>query len=449
MNPTEQIQDPRKEILDGKMSVVQIVVVCLCSLINIFDGFDVLAVSYTASSLSQEWQMRPDQMGTLLSAGLFGMAVGALTISLLADARGRRFTILVCLALIAVGMLGAAWAHAYLPFALWRVLSGLGIGGMISCTGTLVFEFTSLRRRELGLGMVAVGFPIGAAFGATVAAGLMDLYGWRSVYLAGALASVALLIVCVWLLPESLDFMIQRRPPGAVARVNAILARIGVPVIAALPLPGGSHASRIRDLFHSPLLGRLLPICLSYFFFMFSFYFMLSWFPKMLIDSGYDRATALSMAFLLNLAGIVGALSIGGISGRSSLQKVSMAVLLLLAIAIGLFGLVARGSLLQIRVLIVPMGFLMYAAMVVCYSTMASTFPAAVRVSGVGLTLSAGRLGSVLGPYLAGTLFTIGMARPLVCLLLGLPCAVAAGFIAVVHLTRRPGRFNQATHSPR
>jgi predicted MFS family arabinose efflux permease len=90
-----QQSDLLKSISQGKMNSMQIGVIMICWLINMLDGFDVLAIAYTAPSISEEWQLSPGKLGVVLSAGLAGMALGALFIAPLADLFGRRKIILV------------------------------------------------------------------------------------------------------------------------------------------------------------------------------------------------------------------------------------------------------------------------------------------------------------------------------------------------------------------
>jgi MFS family permease len=92
--------DARTLLRESPMSAFQIMVVVICTLLNMIDGFDVLAISFTAPVIAKEWGVAPATLGILLSAGLAGMALGSLALSPLADLMGRRGVIVVSTAII-------------------------------------------------------------------------------------------------------------------------------------------------------------------------------------------------------------------------------------------------------------------------------------------------------------------------------------------------------------
>ena len=122
-----------KSVVDERpMARFQWLAVGICIVLNMIDGFDVLVMAFTASSVSAEWGLNGAQIGLLLSAGLFGMAAGSLFIAPWADRYGRRPLILFCLLLSGAGMLLSALSQTPLQLALLRGLTGLGIGGILA-----------------------------------------------------------------------------------------------------------------------------------------------------------------------------------------------------------------------------------------------------------------------------------------------------------------------------
>jgi len=65
-----------KTFSEGKWTSMQLAVIAICWLINMLDGFDVLAIAYTAPAISAGWQLSPESLGVILCAGLVGMALG-------------------------------------------------------------------------------------------------------------------------------------------------------------------------------------------------------------------------------------------------------------------------------------------------------------------------------------------------------------------------------------
>lgn len=133
-------RDLRRALDDEPMRPFQWLAVAVCIVLNLIDGFDVLVMAFTASSVAAEWNLGGAEIGLLLSAGLFGMAAGSLFIAPWADRWGRRPLILACLALSGLGMLASALSQAAWQLALLRGLTGLGIGGILASSNVIASE---------------------------------------------------------------------------------------------------------------------------------------------------------------------------------------------------------------------------------------------------------------------------------------------------------------------
>ena len=175
--------DPAQIIEERSMSVRQWVAVGLTVLLNALDGFDVLSSAFAGPGIKQEWNLGPDGLGAILAMELIGMGVGSLLLGGAADRFGRRPTILACLALMVVGMLLAAAAASPTMLSVWRVVTGLGIGGMLAAINAVAFEFSSQRQRSFSMAMMVIGYPLGAFLGGIIASVLLQHYGWLVVFL--------------------------------------------------------------------------------------------------------------------------------------------------------------------------------------------------------------------------------------------------------------------------
>src|SRR6185295_14151360 len=122
------MNDPKAIIRDGPLTRFQIVVIAICTILNMIDGFDVLAMSFTAPAIAKEWGVEPATLGVLLSAGLAGMSIGSLFLSPLADVIGRRAVVNLATLIISIGMFAAALAQGIWDLAAYRFVTGLGIG---------------------------------------------------------------------------------------------------------------------------------------------------------------------------------------------------------------------------------------------------------------------------------------------------------------------------------
>lgn len=416
----------------GRISALQVRAVLICFAINIMDGFDVLAMAFAAAPVGQQWVLTAAQTGLLLSAGPLGMGVGALLLSPLGDIWGRRPTILLCVTVVGSGMLLSALARSHEELALMRFSTGVGIGAVLTSSATMVMEYCPARWRGMGMALMAAAFPTGAVAGGAAALFLAESYGWRSIFLAGALGTLVLVPLALAFLPESIDFLIEKRRPGALDAVNRMLVAMNRQSIQALPgtavvtTNGG-----VAMLFHRVQLPITLALALIFFSFMTSFYFILSWLPKLVAMAGYEGKAAVTAGLLLNIGGLAGALAAGILLANSTSPRVAIWTVGLMCL-----GMAATGFALEMQAVIIPFvvgtGVAMFSSMAALYTLMLQSFPTPVRVTGVGLVSTAGRIGAVVGPGVAGLMLTAGLDVAVLCAVLAVPGAVAALLVALI-----------------
>src|SRR6185295_5905942 len=226
--------DARTVLRESPMSFFQVMVVVICTVLNMVDGFDVLAISFTAPVIAKEWGLDPATLGVLLSAGLAGMALGALLISPLADVWGRRTVVLLSTAIISIGMLGSAVTSTVWELAALRFITGLGVGSLLASGNTLLAEYAPDRWRDFSISAMVVGYPAGAIVGGSISAYLITAFGWRAAFIFGGVC-LTVLLPAVLYLPESLDFILSRKRADTLERVNAVMRRVGHAPMTILP----------------------------------------------------------------------------------------------------------------------------------------------------------------------------------------------------------------------
>ncbi len=185
--------DPRIALRQGPMTLFQVVVVVICTALNTVDGFDVLAMSFTAPLVQKEWSLDPATLGFLLSAGLAGMCLGSLFLSPVADLYGRRVVVILCITLVSIGMFASAFSDGVAALAIFRLLTGLGVGGLLSSGNTLLSEYAPDRWRDLSISAMVVGYSVGAIVGGSISAYLIREFGWRSAFVFGGAVSTVLI----------------------------------------------------------------------------------------------------------------------------------------------------------------------------------------------------------------------------------------------------------------
>jgi benzoate transport len=409
----QQETDVRR-LLDGApMGRLQIAAIILCVLLNALDGFDVLAISFASPGIAIEWGVDRAELGLVLSMELIGMAAGSVILGNLADRIGRRPIILLCLALMALGMLSASFSFSVISLSAVRLVTGLGIGGMLACTNTMVAELANARARSLAITVMAAGYPIGAILGGSVASMLLVAGGWRDIFLFGAIVTGIFLPLSLFLLPESIGFLLQKRPEGALGKVNDLLRRMGHQPVEALPSPDPAiPKASIGALFAPGLANITTLLTVAYFAHIMTFYFILKWVPKIVVDMGFAPSAAGGVLVWANVGGLVGALLLSLLSWRISIRALVIIAMVASAIMVTIFG-QGQSSLAGLALIAAAAGFCTNSAVVGLYVIIAQSFPTSVRAGGTGVVIGIGRGGAALGPIIAGLLFSwnFGLGR--------------------------------------
>jgi len=431
----------RQRVDDAPMNDFQWTAIAICMLLNMIDGFDVLVMAFTAAPVSAEWKLSGSQLGILLSAGLFGMAGGSLFIAPWADRIGRRPIILGCLALCGVTMVLAAQSGSYQQLATARVFTGLGIGGILACSNVLASEYASTRWRSLAVSLQSSGYALGATLGGSIAVWLLGRYDWRSVFLFGGILTMAVIPLVMWRLPESLDFLLVRRPPGALQRINSLARRLNAAPLAEMPSAVNSLAipdrqRGIRTLFVGGLLRPTILVWASFFLVMFGFYFVMSWTPKLLVAAGMTTQGGVTVGVLLSVGGIFGSAAVGALAARFRVNQVLAAFMIFAAVLLSVF-VTQAGSQNLSFLLALLIGVLVNGCVAGLYAIGPLVYDASVRVTGLGWGIGIGRIGAIVSPLAAGALIDNGWRPTQLYVGFGFTFAVAA-LVVLLHRIQLP-----------
>ena len=430
--------DIRAEIEHGPMSGFQILAVGICWTINMLDGFDVLAIAYTAAEIRSEWGLTPAELGFVFSAGLFGMMAGALLLAPIGDYVGRRVMILIGLVIITLGMFVTAYVEGLVQMIAARAATGIGIGTILASLTTITAEYASDKHRNLAISVLHMGYPVGAILGGLVAVVLIGEFGWRSVFIFGGSASAIMIPIVLWYLPESLGYLIEKQPPDALRDFNGIMARMGRPALDRLPAPKPKAPSAelsVFVLFSREYLAPTLALWFAFFMCMVALYFLLSWTPTVLVNAGLSNDQGRIAGVLINVGGALTMVLLGWLSVRFSLKRVIQLYLVLSAVMIMIFA-AAPLSTTLLMVFAFLMGLEM-AGMVGLYSVAARLYPTEIRNTGVGWAIGIGRWGAFLAPIAAGWMIAAELERWTYFLALAAgPAALAA--IAISFIRLRP-----------
>jgi benzoate transport len=426
------------DVKEGPMSRFQVLAVALCVLMNMLDGFDVLAMAFVGPQISAEWHLTGTQLGLLLSAGLFGMAGGSVFVAPAADRFGRRLLILLCLPTIAIGMLCSAFAQDTTQLVVLRLITGIGIGGILPSINVITSEFANNRWRNTAISLEVSGYPIGATLGGLAAGGLLAHFGWRSVFLFGGLLTAALVPLVMKGLPESIDFLVTRQPANALKKLNVVLGKMGRSSILDLPTVDQTSRSTQRSwtaIVSGPLIARTIALCVSWLLVMFSVYFVLSWTPKLIVAAGMTAQQGLRAGILLNVGGIFGGTLFGLFALKFRTRLLLRGYFIFTAALFTCLGLYI-GSATYSLVLAVIGGAGAFGCMVGMYALTPVLYPPECRNTAMGWAIGVGRLGAVIAPIAAGALVDRSWAPAGIYCLFALPLLAAVATVSLARQSR-------------
>jgi benzoate transport len=419
-------KDPQAIIDSSPMSRLQIGAIATTIGLNALDGFDVLSISFASPGISKEWGIDRASLGAVLSMELFGMAIGSVFLGGLADKIGRRPTILGCLAIMTLGMYMVTLSGSIADLMIWRVLTGLGIGGMLAAINAVTAELSNAKKRNVCMALMVIGYPLGAVIGGTIAAMLLKGGDWRVVFEFGAMVTLVFVPLVWFLVPETPAYLATKRPAGALETINATLKKFKLAVIDALPaLSPKQKKHSIADVLKPALLPTTLLVTLAYFAHMVTFYFILKWVPKIVVDMGFEPSAAAGVLVWANVGGALGGALFGLLIASFGLKRLTIGVLLTTFLMINYFGR-GQSDLATLSMVVGIAGFFSNSAIVGLYTIFAAAYPTHVRATGTGFAIGVGRAGAAIAPLLAGILFQTGYGLQAVATVMAMGSLIAA-----------------------
>lgn len=418
------------EVRHGRMSRFQIIAVSIALLLVVLDGFEVGIMAFAAPQIQAEMSLTPDALGYVLSASLFGMAIGSILLTPLADRFGRRPLTLVMLVLIVIAMALTISASSAGTLILWRVMTGLGIGGMMANLNALVAEYSSDARRTTAIAIYAAGYPIGATVAGFAAGALIPAFGWHSIFIAGTILAVVAFVIAWILLPESLDYLLGRRPANALKRTNQLLRKMHLEPLVELPAidrtasDAADNKGTIREMLTPPVLRLTIALWVGYGLLTASYYFANTWIPTILTNVSGDAQLGTIMGIGANLGGVLGCFIFAALATRFSGRTLLYLTLFSAAGAYLLFGLIF--SVVPLAVLVgFLLGMLTTAAIAGFYAVSPTIYSVRARASGIGWMIGLGRLVSVVAPIIVGYILATGLAPERVFIAFAVPLTIA------------------------
>lgn len=396
--------DIRTHIDSTRMGVYQWIIVALALFINALDGFDMVAMAFSANAVSAEFDLAGAGLGWLLSSALIGIGLGSLFLAPRADTFGRRNLILFALLLDLVGLTLTALAPTFAILLTARTITGIGVGAILACVTVVVAEFSNRDHRGLATAIFASGYGLGAAACGAIAKSYGPTHGWTITFWVGAALTLIALLATVVLLPESPDFLASRRDIAALRALAARLGKEGELTLADAPT---TSRAPFRAILAPGLRATTIKLWAAFSLITFAFTFASQWTPKLLTTAGLSTDQGIIGGILLSFGGTIGSVLFGIVSTRVR------AVRLLIGTAAASAGvLVAFICATQLPGLMfalgVAVGVLLNGCITGLYTVTPAAYPALLRTTGVGSAIGIARVGAITAPIIAGYLLDAG-----------------------------------------
>lgn len=391
------------------MSSFQVIIVALCFILNMNDGIDVLVVSFSSTEISQEWHLSKTAMGYIFSAGLAGMTLGAFFLAPYADVIGRKKVFIIALSFISGGMLLVSVCRHYEQLLLLRLLTGIGIGGILPTMAATAAEFSNEKYRDFNVGLVQAGWPAGAILTGFFCNYAIPLWGWRYAFLIAGIVSALMLVAVSIFMSDSLAFLVQKQPKNALQRINLVLRKMQqLPLTALPPQSEKKPQAPFKALFQPPYTAATFRLWIAVFFGFLTLYTLMSWVPTIAKEAGLPFAMATYVGIALNVGATLGTTSMGLLAGKLGLRQTVLGFMLCAFVVMLVYGNVTLSTHF-IFVLIFLIGIFVQGGFNGMYPTIARVYPPHIRATGLGFAIGIGRFGAILGPTLFGGLSDAGL----------------------------------------
>ncbi|MBS0612265.1 MAG: MFS transporter [Proteobacteria bacterium] len=361
----------------------------------LLDGFDNQSLGLAAPAIIHEWGVSKETLAPILAVGQVGMMIGTAFGGLAGDRLGRKVALLSSVLIFALATALMSIVGSVQVLGVLRLAAGFGLGGALPNAAALVAEYTPARSRSFAVTATIVCVPLGGVLGGLIAATLLPVYGWRTLFAVAGLAPLLLAAILGLTLPESARFLLVR---GADAgRVRRMLER------------DADHRGHFLELLVPARRHDTLALWMAFAFCLLAIYAAFSWLPTMLAESGYGLSASSTGLMTFNLGGVIAALAGGWLIGRMG-SKPPMLAMAAVGAAVGgamFFWHPPAGT--PVSAVLLPLALLggcVNGVQTTLYALAAHLYPVSIRSTGVGAASSVGRIGAISSAVVGAAMLT-------------------------------------------
>jgi AAHS family benzoate transporter-like MFS transporter len=398
----------------------------VCWLLVVFDGYDLIVFGTVQTSLVQDtgWGLTDAGLGVVGSMAFVGMMIGALFAGRLADALGRRRTILACAVAFSVFTILCAFAPNAWAFGGFRLAAGIGLGGLVPSANAMVAELVPDRWRSSIATLMMSGVPIGGSLAALLGIPMIPALGWPSMFLVAAVALVVVVPLGFLYLPETLASE-DRAKKSSTSRTASGAA-------STTPERVGGYAGLLRQ----PYLLVSIMFALATLATLFAWYGLGTWLPRAMESLGYNLGSALTFSLSLNIGAVLGSIVTAWAGDRYGAVKSGVVAAALAGVA--LIALLFSPPVWLVYVILMVAGVGTHGTQCLIIAAVSNHYPGYLRGTALGWALGVGRLGAVTAPLVAGFLLNNGYGAGSLFVAFGI-AAVAAAILQVIIIAQGHG----------
>jgi AAHS family 4-hydroxybenzoate transporter-like MFS transporter len=424
-----------------RLGPLQLRVALLCTLAQMFDGYDITSIGMAVPSLSAAWHIPGAAFANTFVMSSVGIMVGALLSGPAGDRLGRKPVLIASLAMLTVSSLACVYATSIAQLVIWRFVTGIGIGGIMPATVALTSDYVPERLRAPIVMVIFTGNPLGGFLGGQLIAQLLPHFGWPVIFWIGGLLPLALIPVMLFWLPESPRFLMARG--RMTTRTERLLQSLNIETTGATGQPvvhvmDVATSNPVAGLFRDGMAITTVLVWILYFANLLSIYLISYWLPTVLNLSGLSPADSVFAASLMSAGPLLSVFAMAPLARHFGPQRVLAVMLITGVVVIATVGLAnPPHDLLLLAIFL--MGCCTVGSMTGINGMTAALYPARIRTTGMGWALGIGRLGGIGGPWLGGVLLVAGWPPRQIFLCACITALIGTFCVVMLHIVKRRG----------
>ncbi|WP_190282747.1 MFS transporter [Rhizorhabdus histidinilytica] len=403
--------DFARTVREGPFGRRQGIIIFMLGLLVLLDGMDTQMLGVIAHDITRDLGLPISSFGVVFASGLAGAIIGAMVMSPMGDRwLGRKTITILSMALASLSTIVTPLATNLNELLLIRIIAGIGLGAAMPGVFSLLMEFSPTRYTRPITSCLVAFMPLGSFLGGMIGQAVVPDFGWRMLLYVGGGLTLAVTLVAMVLLPESVYFLLNIKKDTA--RALSVARRFLPHMAIGSLVPDERHVAArqnqpVAKLFAGGFWKFTLLIWLAYILNQGIVYFVLSWTPALLESSGAAQSSGMHAASMFGLGGALGTALQGWMAARFNIYR-----LMFIEMAVYVIGILILPSILADE-LFAPVAVFFISAGICAYHAgfiiiLSETYPDDFRTTGFGWALGIGRFGATLAPVLAGTMVGLG-----------------------------------------